>query len=81
MLMTHHLPTVGRVSDWLCRVRNLHQTKRITSHNWVVICHQYRISALLPQMLIRCISKCQLVSLANKNTAQWNREVEMLNLN
>ena len=79
--MTYHLSTVGRVSDWLCRVGNLPQTKRITSQMWVVICHQYRISTLLPQMLFRGTSKCQLVPLANKSTAQWNREVEMLNLN
>ena len=75
------ITSLGCVSDWLCRVENLPQTKRNTSQIWVVICHQYRISALLPQTLFRGISKCWLVSLANKNTAQWNPVVEMLNLN
>ena len=68
------------VTDLGCSVGNLPQTKRITSQIWVVICHQYRISTLLPQMLFCGTSKCQLVSLANKNTAQWNPVVEMLKL-
>ena len=40
---------------------NLPQTKRITFQIWVVICHQYRNSALLPQTLLRGIPKCRLL--------------------
>ena len=48
---------LGCVSDWLCCVGNLPQTKRSISQIWVVICHQYRISALLPQMLFLWLTK------------------------
>ena len=47
--MTRHYPDLGSASDWSCRVGNLIQPIRSTTQIWVVMRHQYGISALVSQ--------------------------------
>ena len=69
ILMKRHYPDLGSASDWLCRVGNLIQPIRSTTQIWVVMCHQYGISALVSQTSFGretsgSIAKCQLFSQA-----------------
>ena len=41
------LPDLGSASDWTCRVGNLIQPIRSTTKIWVVMHHQYGISAFV----------------------------------
>ena len=50
ILMTRHYPDLGSTSDWSCCLENLIQPIRSTTQIWVVMHHQYRISALVPPM-------------------------------
>ena len=56
-------------SDWSCRLENLPQPIRSTTHIWIVMHHQYGISVLIPQTFF-CgktsgnVAKCQLFSQA-----------------
>ena len=45
MLMKRHYLDLGSASDWSCRVGNLIQPIRSTTHIWVVTRHQYGILA------------------------------------
>ena len=45
--MTCHYPNLGSASDCSCHVGNLIQPIRSTSQIWVVMHHQYGISALV----------------------------------
>ena len=47
ILMTRHYPALGSASDWSCCVGNLIQPIRRTTLIWVVMRHQYGISALV----------------------------------
>ena len=47
ILMLHHYPDLGSTSDWTCRVGNLIQPIRSTTKIWVVMRHQYGISAFV----------------------------------
>ena len=49
--MTRHYPDLGSTCDWSCRVGNLFQPIRSTIQNWVVMRHQYGISALVRRHL------------------------------
>ena len=65
ILITRYYPDLGSVSDWSWRERNLPQPMRSTTQIWVVMRHQYGISALVSQTSIReetsgGIAKCWL---------------------
>ena len=64
--MTHHYPDLGSASDWWYRVGNLIQPITITTQIWLVMCHQYRISALVSQKSFggETSGKCRLFSQA-----------------
>ena len=67
--MTRHYPDLGSATDWLCRVGNLIQPIRSTTQIWVVMHHQYGISALISQTSFvgetsGSVAKCQLFSQA-----------------
>ena len=47
ILMTRHYPHLGSASDWSCQVGNLIQPIRRTTQIWVMMPHQYGISALV----------------------------------
>ena len=47
LLITRHYPDLGSASDWM---QILVHPIRSSTHNWVVTCHQYGISAVVPQM-------------------------------
>ena len=69
ILMTRHYPDLGSASDWSCRVGNLIQPIRGTTQSWVVMHHQYRISALTSQTSFggetsAGVAKCRLFSQA-----------------
>ena len=53
MLMMCHYPNLGNACDWLCRKGNLLQSIKSTTQIWVVVCHQYEISAVVAQMSFR----------------------------
>ena len=48
--MTRHSQDLGSASDWSCHVGNLIQPIRSTTQIWIVMRHQYGISALVSQM-------------------------------
>ena len=65
ILITRYFPDLGSVSDWSWRERNLRQPMRSTTQIWVVMRHQYGISALVSQTSIReetsgGVAKCRL---------------------
>ena len=65
--MMHRHPDLGSASDWLCCVGNLIQPIRSTTQIWVVMYHQYGISALVSQTSFGrgtsgSFAKCQLFS-------------------
>ena len=68
--MTRHYPDLGNASDWSCRVGNLIQPIRSTTHaDQVVTRHQYGISALVSQTSFGgetsgSVAKCRLFSQA-----------------
>ena len=69
ILMTRHYPDLGSASDWSCRVGNLIQPIRSTTQIWVVMRHQYGISALVFQTSFGgetsgSVAKCRLLSQA-----------------
>ena len=43
------LPVLASASHWSCSMGNLLQPSRITTQTWVVMFHQYGISALVSQ--------------------------------
>ena len=58
---------MGNASDWSCHVGNLIQPIRSTTQIWVVVHHQYGISALVSQMSFGretsgSVTKCRLFS-------------------
>ena len=53
MLMACHYPNLGSACDWLCYKGNLLQSIESTTQIWVVVRHQYGISAVVAQMSIR----------------------------
>ena len=54
MLMTRHYPDRSSAPDWSCRVNNLLQPVRSTTHIWVNLTRrQYGISALACQTSFR----------------------------
>ena len=69
ILMTRHYPDLGSASDWLKRVGTSFQPIRSTTKIWVVMRHQYGISALVTQTSF-CegssgdLAKCRLFSQA-----------------
>ena len=50
ILMTRHFLQLGSASDWPCHVGNLLQPIRSTTQIWVVLHHQYGISAFISQL-------------------------------
>ena len=48
--MTFYHPDMGSPSDWLQQICHAAQPIRSTTQIWVVTCHQYEISALIPKM-------------------------------
>ena len=48
--MTFYHPDMGSASDWLYQIFLAAQPIRSTTQIWVVTCHQYEISALIPKM-------------------------------
>ena len=69
ILMTCHQPFLGSASDRLCRVGNLFQPVRSTTQIWVMMHHQYGVSALASQTSFRRetvggAAKCRLFSQA-----------------
>ena len=70
ILMMCHYPDPGSASDWSCRVGNLIQPIRSTTQIWVVMRHQYEISAHVSHMsfggeTVSGITKCQQFSQGN----------------
>ena len=68
--MTAHYPDLGCASDWLNQISHTAQPIRSTTQIWVVMCHQYGISALVSQTSFGgetsgSVAKCQLFSQAN----------------
>ena len=51
--MTRQYLDLGSASDWSYRVGNFLQPIKSTTQIWVVTCHQYGISALVPQTSFR----------------------------
>ena len=51
--MTHPYQDLGSASDWLKQVSLAGRPIRSTTQIWLVTHHQYRISALVPQTLLR----------------------------
>ena len=47
--MTHHYLDLGSASDWLNQISHAEQPIRNTNQIWVVMLHQYGISALVSQ--------------------------------
>ena len=71
MLMTRHYPDPGTASDWLKQIFHAARPIRSTTQIWVVIRHQYGISALVSQTSFRGetsggIGKCRLFSQASE---------------
>ena len=67
--MTCHNPDLGSASDWLKEISQVARPSRSTSQIWVVMRHQYGISALVSQTSIRGetiggVAKCRLFSQA-----------------
>ena len=65
--MTRHYPDLGSASDWL--KQNFHPTRpiRTTTRIWVMLRHQYGISAVVVKTSFRgetsgCVVKCKLFS-------------------
>ena len=68
-MMCHYLD-LDSASDWSCHIGNLIQPIRSTTQIWVVMCHQYGISALISQTSFGeetsgGVTKCRLFSQAN----------------
>ena len=69
LMMCHYLD-LDSASDWSCHIGNLIQPIRSTTQIWVVMCHQYGISALISQTSFGeetsgGVTKCRLFSQAN----------------
>ena len=67
--MMHHYPDLGSTSDWSCCIGNLIQPIRNTTQIWLVMRHQYGISALVSQTSYGgetsgSVAKCRLFSQA-----------------
>ena len=50
LLIRGHYPDLSGASDWM---KILLHSIRSSTHIWVVTCHQYGISVVVPQMLFR----------------------------
>ena len=87
--MTHHDPDLDSISDWLNQISHAAQPIRSTTQIWVLMRHQYGISALVSQTSLGgetsdSIAKCQLFSQAKhfpdirkKNPSGWVREEKL----
>ena len=51
ILMTYHYPDLRGAFDWLNDLSHMARPIRSTTHLWVVIRHQYGISALVPDVI------------------------------
>ena len=65
ILMTRHYPDLGSASDWLNQISQVARPIRSTTQIWVVMHHQYGISALVSQTSFGedtsgSMAKCQL---------------------
>ena len=49
ILMTRHYPDLGSACDWLNQIYQVARPIRSTTQIWVVMRHQYGISALVSQ--------------------------------
>ena len=47
--MTRHYPDLGSASDWLNQISHVARPIRSSTQIWVVMAHQYGISALVSQ--------------------------------
>ena len=86
ILMTRHDPDLDSISDWLNQISHAAQPIRNTTQIWVLMRHQYGISALISQTSLGgetsgSIVKCWLFSQAKhfpdiweKNPSWWVRE-------
>ena len=68
--MTRHYPDLGSASDWLNQISHAARPIRSTTQIWVVMRHQYGISALVPQTSFGgetsgSVAKCWLFSQAS----------------
>ena len=75
ILMTHHYSDLGSASDWFNQISHLAQPIRRNTQIWVVMRHQYGISALFSQMSFGgetsgSVTKCWLFSQATFWLAQ-----------
>ena len=69
--MTHHYRDLGSASDWLKQMLRAAPPIRSTTQIWVVMSHQYGISALISQTSFRGdtsggVAKCRLFSQASR---------------
>ena len=77
ILMTRHYPDLGSASDWLKHAGTSFQPIRSTTKIWVVMRHQYGISALVTQTSF-CegssgeLAKCRLFSQANNLSEMYS---------
>jgi len=75
--MTRHYPDLGSASDWLKHAGTSFQPIRSTTKIWVVMRHQYGISALVTQTSF-CegssgeLAKCRLFSQANNLSEMYS---------
>ena len=87
--MTHHDPDLDSISDWLNQIFHAAQPIISTTQIWVLMRHQYGISALVSQTSLGretsdSIAKCWLFSQAKhfpdirkKNPSWWAREEKL----
>ena len=73
--MTRHFLDLGSASDWLNQISHAGQPIRSSTQIWVVMHHQYGISALVSQMSFGeetsgSVAKCRLFSQATPYGAQ-----------
>ena len=75
--MTHHYLDLGSASDWLKQISHAARPIRSTTQIWVVMRHQYGISALVSQTSFRGetvggVAKCGLFSQATIFPFEFN---------
>ena len=69
----HHYPDLGSASGWLNQISHSARPIRSTTQMWVVMRHQYRISALVSQTSLNGgrVAKFRLFSQASSVVGDW----------
>ena len=76
IMMLHHYPDLGSVSDWLCHMGNLLQLIRSATQIWVVMHHRYGISVLVSKT-----SFCRKIRGASQNVNIFSQAtIEVVNV-